>query len=170
MRAVHPQKVQVGLNTFPRGLISSWLLSLPLTFSIFSQFLPDIQGVPKQCIHAVTADSSFLKMKCILINAAFLIIQGCVDTFCWDTLQHSVTQQPLEHKLHFFFFPAAAHKTGTVAAERMRTQPCQLAGWHHGNQAPLLVPASALANPSVPERSRRKRSPLPSASVFPFQD
>lgn len=40
-------------------------------------------GYPLQkCVHTVTADSSILKVKCILINTAFIIIQSmCVHFF-----------------------------------------------------------------------------------------
>lgn len=42
-----------------------------------------IQGVSPKCIH-LTADSSILKMKCSLINTAFIIIQNVYIHF-WGT-------------------------------------------------------------------------------------
>lgn len=48
----------------------------------FSLFIAVYTGCPppqKKCIHTLTADRTILKMKCILINIAFIIVQSvCV--------------------------------------------------------------------------------------------
>lgn len=46
-----------------------------------------MQGVPPKWIHTSPAASSILKMKSVLMNSAFIIIQRvCVCTFFCDTL------------------------------------------------------------------------------------